>query len=96
MDPFGIQGEGLQWTTKPIEGSTYPGERYPEEALVKSVPSNMTKPVNLLDITLLTQLRKDGHQSRIASGALTDCSHWRVAGVPDVWNELLYAILLQI
>ncbi|KAH0721471.1 hypothetical protein KY284_006501 [Solanum tuberosum] len=62
--------------TKPIEGSTYPGE-----ALVKSVPSKMTKPVNLLDIILLTQLRKDGHQSRIASGALTDCSHWCVAGV---------------
>ncbi|XP_006360069.1 protein trichome birefringence-like 42 [Solanum tuberosum] len=81
--------------TKPIEGSTYPGERYRGEAVVKSVLSNMTKPVNLLDITLLTQLRKDGHPSRIASGGLNDCSHWCVAGVPDAWNELLYTILLQ-
>ena len=81
--------------TKPIEGSTYPGERYAGEAVVKSVLSNMTMPVNLLDITLLTQLRKDGHPSRVASGALNDCSHWCVAGVPDTWNELLYTMLLQ-
>ncbi|PHU04174.1 Protein trichome birefringence-like 42 [Capsicum chinense] len=80
--------------TKPIEGSTYPGERYAGEAVVKSVLSNMTKPVNLLDIALLTQLRKDGHPARFAGGA-TDCSHWCVAGVPDAWNELLYAMLLQ-
>ncbi|KAH0705625.1 hypothetical protein KY285_010163 [Solanum tuberosum] len=81
--------------TKPIGGSTYPGERYAGEAVVKSVLSNMTMPVNLLDITLLTQLRKDGHPSRIASGASMDCSHWCVAGVPDAWNELLYTTLLQ-
>ncbi|XP_015059918.1 protein trichome birefringence-like 42 [Solanum pennellii] len=81
--------------TKPIEESTYPGERYAGEAVVKSVLSNMTMPVNLLDITLLTQLRKDGHPSRIASGASMDCSHWCVAGVPDAWNELLYTMLLQ-
>ncbi|KAF3628325.1 Protein trichome birefringence-like 42 [Capsicum annuum] len=80
--------------TKPIEGSTYPGERYAGEAVVKSVLSNMTKPVNLLDIALLTQLRKDGHPARFAGGA-TDCSHWCVGGVPDAWNELLYAMLLQ-
>ncbi|CAN4087345.1 unnamed protein product [Withania somnifera] len=82
--------------TKPIEGSTYPGKRYPGEAVVKSVLSNMTKPVNLLDITLLTQLRKDGHPSSFASStSVVDCSHWCVAGVPDAWNELLYTILLQ-
>ncbi|XP_009783768.1 protein trichome birefringence-like 42 [Nicotiana sylvestris] len=80
--------------TKPIEGSNYPGDRYPGEAVVKNVLSNMTKSVYLLDITLLTQLRKDGHPSRYANGEI-DCSHWCVAGVPDTWNELLYTILLQ-
>ncbi|OIS99010.1 protein trichome birefringence-like 42 [Nicotiana attenuata] len=80
--------------TKPIEGSNYPGDRYPGEAVVKNVLSNMTKSVYLLDIALLTQLRKDGHPSRYANGE-TDCSHWCVAGVPDAWNELLYTILLQ-
>ncbi|CAN4117656.1 unnamed protein product [Withania somnifera] len=80
---------------KPIEGYTYPGERYPGEAVVKSVLSNMKKTVNLLDITLLTQLRKDGHPSSFARGTSVDCSHWCVAGVTDAWNELLYTILLQ-
>jgi len=22
-----------------------------------------------------------------------DCSHWCLAGVPDAWNEILYAVL---
>ncbi|CAK9134166.1 unnamed protein product [Ilex paraguariensis] len=80
--------------TKPVEGSDYPGERYPGEAVVKSVLSNMTKPVYLLDITFLTQLRKDGHPSKYANGGL-DCSHWCLAGVPDTWNLLLYSVLLE-
>lgn len=80
--------------TKPVEGSAYPGEHYPGEAVIKNVLSNMTKPVCLLDITLLTQLRKDGHPSKFAGGGL-DCSHWCLAGAPDAWNELLYSILLE-
>ncbi|KAK3020113.1 hypothetical protein RJ639_005251 [Escallonia herrerae] len=58
--------ESCNGQTQPIPGSNYPGNRYPGEAIVKSVLSNMTKPVYLLDITLLTQLRKDGHPSQYA------------------------------
>lgn len=76
--------------SQPIEGSTYPGNRYPGEAIVKSILSNMATPVILLDITLLTQLRKDGHPSTYAYGGGIDCSHWCVAGVPDTWNEIFY------
>ncbi|KAK2967242.1 hypothetical protein RJ640_002069, partial [Escallonia rubra] len=99
-----VHYEGKNWNepevascngqTQPIPGSNYPGNRYPGEVIVKSVLSNMTKPVYLLDITLLTQLRKDGHPSQYAGGGM-DCSHWCLAGVPDAWNQLLYTILLQ-
>ncbi|KAM7503892.1 hypothetical protein LguiB_002796 [Lonicera macranthoides] len=80
--------------TKPIEGSIYPGNRYPGEAVVKKVLSDMKTPVTLLDITLLTQLRKDGHPSTYADVGSVDCSHWCLAGVPDAWNQILYAILI--
>ncbi|GMP53570.1 hypothetical protein CsSME_00019000 [Camellia sinensis var. sinensis] len=80
--------------TKPIDGSNYPGNHYPGEAVLKSVLGSMKKPVSLLDIALLTQLRKDGHPSQY-SGTGFVCSHWCLAGVPDSWNQLLYTILTQ-
>ncbi|KAJ4726509.1 Trichome birefringence-like family [Melia azedarach] len=82
--------------TEPVKGSKYPGPSHPGEAVVKSVISSMAKPAYLLDITLLTQLRKDGHPS-VYTGkgkALDDCSHWCLAGVPDTWNQLLYTTLI--
>ncbi|KAH6764186.1 TRICHOME BIREFRINGENCE-LIKE 42 [Perilla frutescens var. hirtella] len=84
--------------TKPIEGSSYPGNKPRGDAVVRSVIDNMKKPAaaSLLDILLLTQLRKDGHPSTYAGArAPLDCSHWCVAGVPDTWNQLLYTNLLQ-
>ncbi|KAK4439095.1 protein trichome birefringence-like 41 [Sesamum alatum] len=30
----------------------------------------------------------------VVKGKGNDCSHWCLAGVPDTWNELLYAILI--
>ncbi|KAL0389177.1 UNVERIFIED_CONTAM: protein trichome birefringence-like 38 [Sesamum calycinum] len=84
--------------TAPLEGSTYPGGEPSAAAVVKQVlRSNISpsKPVRLLDITTLSQLRKDGHPSKYNAFAGTDCLHWCVAGVPDTWNRLLYAELLQ-
>ncbi|CAI9787704.1 unnamed protein product [Fraxinus pennsylvanica] len=80
--------------TKPIEGSNFPGTRPAGDGVVKSVLSSMKKPAYLLDIVLLTQLRKDGHPSKYADVPL-DCSHWCLAGVPDTWNQLLYTILME-
>lgn len=87
---------GCDGETEPVKGSTYPAPSHPGEAVVKSVISSMTQPVYLLDITLLTQLRKDGHPSVYTGRGTTfdDCSHWCLAGVPDTWNQLLYAALL--
>lgn len=80
--------------TLPIRGLHYPGNRYPGQQVVKDVLANMKNPAYLLDITLLTQLRKDGHPSKYGNGG-ADCSHWCLAGVPDTWNQILYNILLR-
>ncbi|CAI9286541.1 unnamed protein product [Lactuca saligna] len=80
--------------TGPIQGFRYPGNRYPGEQVVKDVLQKMKNPAYLLDITLLTQLRKDGHPAKYADGPM-DCSHWCLAGVPDTWNQILYTVLLK-
>ncbi|KAF3668275.1 hypothetical protein P3S67_016709 [Capsicum chacoense] len=91
--------------TQPINGSVYPGGPMAASTIVKEILGNMTKPVTLLDITLLSQLRKDGHPSIYGStnnnNKVTmikkgnDCSHWCLAGVPDTWNQLFYALLVN-
>ncbi|KAL1819175.1 hypothetical protein DCAR_0415409 [Daucus carota subsp. sativus] len=60
--------------------------------------------VKLMNITQLSEYRKDGHPSiyrkqwealseeQLANPtSYSDCIHWCLPGVPDVWNELLYA-----
>ncbi|XP_058754533.1 protein trichome birefringence-like 42 isoform X3 [Vicia villosa] len=89
-----VDTEGCVRQTKPDQG---PMPLYPGVNIVKNIISKMEKPVQLLDITLLTQLRRDGHPS-IYTGrgeSYVDCSHWCLAGVPDTWNEMLYAALLE-
>ncbi|XP_077241314.1 protein trichome birefringence-like 9 [Tasmannia lanceolata] len=56
--------------------------------------------VQILNITYLTKFRKDGHPSIHREPGtpvpiIQDCSHWCLPGVPDTWNELLYAYLLS-
>lgn len=57
------------------------------------------KIVNILNVTYMTEFRKDGHPSShrepgTPANAPQDCSHWCLPGVPDTWNQLLYAQLL--
>ncbi|KAF2289109.1 hypothetical protein GH714_028971 [Hevea brasiliensis] len=70
-------------------------------SILESVISEMKTPVFYLNITKMTDYRKDGHPSiyrqpeiRRTHGMIQDCSHWCLPGVPDFWNELLYATLL--
>ncbi|KAK4372371.1 hypothetical protein RND71_007755 [Anisodus tanguticus] len=80
--------------TTPVSGSTYPSGLPIAVNIVKEVLKNMSKPVvNLLDITKLSQLRKDGHPSKFNGFKGMDCTHWCLAGVPDTWNQILYAYL---
>jgi len=78
--------------------------------IVEEVIREMQVPVILLNVTRLTNFRKDGHPSmygkKINDGGnklkvvsstrrrRQDCSHWCLPGVPDAWNELIYASLL--
>ncbi|KAG6575010.1 Protein trichome birefringence-like 11, partial [Cucurbita argyrosperma subsp. sororia] len=63
---------------------------------------NSTK-LEILNVTRMTAQRKDGHSSLYYLGPdvgpapphRQDCSHWCLPGVPDVWNELLYALFLK-
>ncbi|KAK6154261.1 hypothetical protein DH2020_008509 [Rehmannia glutinosa] len=73
-----------------------PGGLPPAVSVVKKVLGTMKKPVQLLDITNLSLLRKDGHPSIYGLGGRTgmDCSHWCLAGVPDTWNQILYSLII--
>ncbi|XP_010420901.1 PREDICTED: protein trichome birefringence-like 5 [Camelina sativa] len=71
--------------------------------IVEEAIKEMQIPVILLNVTKLTNFRKDGHPSiygktntegKKVSTKRQDCSHWCLPGVPDVWNNLIYASLL--
>lgn len=76
---------------------------------VKDVLGKLKVNVRLLNITQLSEYRKDGHTSvfgerrgklltreqRLNPKKFADCIHWCLPGVPDTWNEILYALLLQ-
>lgn len=79
---------------EPLSGSTYPAGLPPAADIVRKVLISMKTPVYLLDITTLSQLRKDAHPETYGGiGGGTDCSHWCLPGLPDTWNQLLYAAL---
>ncbi|XWS14159.1 hypothetical protein CRYUN_Cryun36dG0099800 [Craigia yunnanensis] len=70
-------------------------------SILESVIAEMKTPVFYLNITKMTDYRKDGHPSIYRPSEILrtpdmfqDCSHWCLPGVPDYWNELLYATLL--
>ncbi|KMS98664.1 hypothetical protein BVRB_3g069740 isoform B [Beta vulgaris subsp. vulgaris] len=66
------------------------------------VISNMKTPILYMNLSKMTDYRKDAHPS-IYRGSRTkrkngiivqDCMHWCLPGVPDSWNQLVYASLL--
>ncbi|KAA8549425.1 hypothetical protein F0562_001102 [Nyssa sinensis] len=84
-------------------GTTYPGAYTDQMKVVEEVINEMSSPPYLLDITMLSEMRKDAHPS-IYSGDLSpgqranpdhsaDCSHWCLPGLPDTWNQLFYTAL---
>ena len=100
---FASKISGLDWNeaevkdcskeTLPMKGSTQAsGDSIPLQ-VVKQVLSTISKPVHLLDITKLSQLRKDAHPSSHNGLGGMDCTHWCVAGLPDTWNQLIYTTL---
>uniref|UniRef100_A0A0E0HMJ7 Uncharacterized protein n=1 Tax=Oryza nivara TaxID=4536 RepID=A0A0E0HMJ7_ORYNI len=91
--------------TEPIRNEQYLSTYPPKMSILEDVIHKMKTPVVYLNITRMTDYRKDAHPSIYRKRNLTederrsperyqDCSHWCLPGVPDSWNELLYAQLL--
>ncbi|XP_047939343.1 protein trichome birefringence-like 39 [Salvia hispanica] len=95
--------EGKDWNeptksckseTQPYFQLKYPANTPPAAVVVNKVLSRIKKPVYLLDITLLSQYRKDAHPNVYSLHNGLDCSHWCLPGLPDTWNQLLYTALI--
>ncbi|GAB4838060.1 Protein trichome birefringence-like 16 [Ancistrocladus abbreviatus] len=61
-------------------------------------PASAVKGTNVkfLDITALSELRDEAHISRYTirpTPGKEDCLHWCLPGIPDTWNEILFAQL---
>ncbi|AEC08495.1 trichome birefringence-like protein (DUF828) [Arabidopsis thaliana] len=98
-----VHYDGREWNeplkscngqTQPFMGQRYPGGLPLGWVVVNKVLSRIRKPVHLLDLTTLSEYRKDAHPS-LYNGISKDldCSHWCLPGLPDTWNLLLYSSL---
>ncbi|KAE9608075.1 putative PMR5 domain, PC-Esterase, protein trichome birefringence-like 28/ESKIMO 1 [Lupinus albus] len=77
--------------------------------IANNVTQSMKVHVNFVNITTLSELRKDAHTSiyTIRQGKLltseqqadpatyADCIHWCLPGLPDTWNEFLYTLIIS-
>ncbi|KAL0897328.1 hypothetical protein Bca101_081289 [Brassica carinata] len=92
------RGKTCYGQTTPFSGTSYPTSSYVDQKkVIDEVVKEMKSHVSLMDISMLSALRIDGHPS-IYSGDLnpslkknpdrsSDCSHWCLPGLPDTWNH---------
>lgn len=65
------------------------------DAIINAV-GNVSVPVQLLHVTPMGAFRSDAHVGSWSDNpSVLDCSHWCLPGVPDMWNELLFSILIS-
>ncbi|KAJ0978269.1 hypothetical protein J5N97_013753 [Dioscorea zingiberensis] len=95
--------------TKPVMERGHWGSGSDKQMMevVSSIVERMIVPVTFINITQLSEYRIDGHVSvytETGGEMLTkkqkanprryaDCIHWCLPGVPDTWNQVLYAYL---
>lgn len=98
-----------QNVTQPIMNESYKAS-FPKPVIdiVERIIGDMRTPVTYLNITKLSEYRRDAHPTVHAKKngkmmvekegkrpeAFADCSHWCLPGVPDTWNRILYALLV--
>ncbi|XP_041989601.1 protein ESKIMO 1-like isoform X1 [Salvia splendens] len=98
--------------TSPILNTTMPLNVGTDRRLLR-IAANVTKSmkvgVNFVNITKLSEYRKDAHTSvhTIRQGKMlteeqqadpatyADCIHWCLPGLPDTWNEFIYARIIS-
>ncbi|KFK36903.1 hypothetical protein AALP_AA4G187800 [Arabis alpina] len=85
------------------------GTAYSLFSVVENVTRSLKVPIHFLNITELSEYRKDAHtsvyttrQSKLLTreqqndpASYADCIHWCLPGLPDTWNELLYAHIIS-
>lgn len=89
--------------TEPIMNDAYLAKYPSKMRILEYVLKDVKTPISYLNISRLTDYRKDGHPSIYRPDYVQaqkevhaqDCSHWCLPGVPDTWNELLYVSLLK-
>ncbi|WOL20458.1 hypothetical protein Cni_G29263 [Canna indica] len=95
--------------TKPITNERYV-QWFPKSMvdIVERTIRKMTIPVTYLNITRLSEYRRDAHtaiytsrqgklltiEQRLDPTRHADCSHWCLPGLPDTWNVLLFASIM--
>lgn len=94
--------------TEPIKNEKYINIKdfFPYLEILEKVLKRMKVPLFYLNITRMSDFRKDAHPSIFTKQNLTkeerrsperfqDCTHWCLPGVPDTWNEIVYAQMLR-
>ncbi|KAG2328863.1 hypothetical protein Bca4012_021514 [Brassica carinata] len=98
--------------TTPILNMSMPfsvGTDYRLFSVAENVTRSLKVPVYFLNITRLSEFRKDAHTSvhTIRQGKMltpeqqadpntyADCIHWCLPGLPDTWNEFLYTRIIS-
>ncbi|KAJ0255395.1 Protein ESKIMO 1 [Hirschfeldia incana] len=98
--------------TTPILNMSMPfsvGTDYRLFSVAENVTRSLKVPVYFLNITRLSEYRKDAHTSvhTIRQGKMltpeqqadpntyADCIHWCLPGLPDTWNEFLYTRIIS-
>ncbi|CAL0333730.1 unnamed protein product [Lupinus luteus] len=94
----------------PIQGSYWgTGSNLEIMKILHDALQELKIDVTMLNITQLSEYRKDAHTSvygerkgklltkeqRANPKSFADCIHWCLPGVPDAWNEILYAYMLK-
>lgn len=98
-------GNCHQETLPELGASLVPSHTWTKYTIFSQAIANSSelREVDVLNVTHMTSRRKDGHSSLYYLGPKggpapirrQDCSHWCLPGVPDTWNELLYALLMK-
>ncbi|GLJ17233.1 hypothetical protein SUGI_0298720 [Cryptomeria japonica] len=103
------KGHKCNFEREPIFNESYISPYLERMIMLEKVLTEMKIPVSLMNITRLSDFRKDGHPSvytmrrgkKLTPEQMNDpdnfgdCSHWCLPGLPDIWNELLYGSLFM-
>ncbi|KAF3444941.1 hypothetical protein FNV43_RR14634 [Rhamnella rubrinervis] len=104
ISPLAARRKCMKATRPSTEATREPEAQVIVEKVLESMSTKSNKyykarpkvEVHLLDITRMSQERDDAHPSKYVNQHTIDCLHWCLPGLPDTWNNLLYAHLIRL